>query len=884
MLIFFLQKVYMSKTNSFQEQLKSNLELFLETQLKGYNQDDLLKIDLHCHDYNSKIPDETLGRILGVPETWLQSKDLIQRLEKSGCDTFTITNHNNATSCWQLQEEGFDILTGTEFSVTVPDFKVGIHILTYGFTKEDEVKLNKLRYNVYEFLKYTHQKNIPTVWAHPLYHYAVGKQPSFDFFSKMALIFERFEVLNGQRDTWQNMLVKEWITNLTPEQLKKDAERFDIDVNLYTQNPFKKTLTGGSDDHMGIFAGHTGSYLYVPNLQERLKTSSKSYLALEAIREHRIIPYGGHQNIEKLTIAFLDYIFQVAINFEKPDLIRMVLHKGNTQDKLIAVLLSNLFTELKHHKTTMKFIKLFHKVFVGKSPNKLTKLAVKKTFKPIFNEALNIVKAHHIEPAEMTSNFYRSINDINDKLNGIFFKRLQKKIDKTSNEITIENFNFENMIERLEFSPNLRDHIEKKQKKKVSTFLDGLSFPFLSSTLIFGTNFLSSKVLYNNRELLNEFSDELGVLKHPKRMLWLTDTFEDKNGVSKALQEMHTEIKRLNLPIDLLVCSDTLKADEHLIVIKPELEIEIPNYKGQSLRIPNINKIHKLFLQNNYDRIMSSTEGVMGFISIILKNAFTVPAYFYIHTDWIMFARKNIGMDQHQADKVRRLLRVFYKNFDKLFVLNNDHKKWLASNEMEYDNAKIYKTGHWVSKNFTPVKTDKEAVFNISSNQKVLLYVGRLSKEKGVMDIVSIYHKVAKEVDKVQVVFVGTGPAEGQLKQELSEALFLGWVDSTELPAIYSASDMLVLPSNFDTFGLVVLEALSCGLPVGAYKAKGPKDIIEHKKCGYVASNANGLSKFIIQYFENPSLKDSFKRNALKRASEYSKDEIMGQLIKDLNL
>ncbi|HHB77749.1 MAG TPA: glycosyltransferase family 1 protein [Saprospiraceae bacterium] len=874
----------MSKTNSFQEQLKSGLELFLESQIEGYRQDDLLKIDLHCHDYNSKIPDETLGRILGVPETWLKSKDLIRTLGKSGCDTFTITNHNNATSCWQLQEEGYDILVGTEFSVTVPDFKVGIHVLAYGFSKEDEAKLNKLRYNVYEFLKYANQKNIPTVWAHPLYHYTVGKQPSFDFFSKMALIFERFEVLNGQRDTWQNMLVKEWITNLTPEKLEKDAKLFNVDVSLYTRHPYKKSLTGGSDDHMGIFAGHTGSYLYVPNLQERLKTSSRSSLALEAIREHRIIPYGGHQNIEKLTIAFLDYIFQVAINFKRPDLIRMVLHKGTTQDKLVAVLISNLFTELKHHKTTMKFIKLFHKVFVGKSPSKLTKLVVKKTYKPIFEEALNIVKSHHLEPAEMTSNFYNTINNINDKLNGIFFKRLQKKIDKSYDEKKLEYFNFEKMIERLEFSPNLRDHIDKKQKKKISSFLDGLSFPFLSSTLIFGTNLLSSKVLYNTRNLLNEFSEELGVLKHPKRMLWLTDTFEDKNGVSKVLQEMHTEIKRLNLPIDLLVCSDTLKSDEHLIVIKPELEIKIPNYQEQPLRIPNINKIHKLFIENNYDRIMCSTEGVMGVISIVLKNAFTVPAYFYLHTDWMMFARKKMGMDQHQADKVRRILRVFYKNFDKIFVLNNDHKKWLASYEMEYDQAKIFKTGHWVSKNFIPVKSDKETIFNLPNDCKVLLYVGRLSKEKGVMDIVSIYRKVVKEIDQVRMVFVGTGSAEESLRKELPEALFLGWVDSTKLPAIYSAADMLLLPSKFDTFGLVVLEALSCGLPVAAYKAKGPKDIIEHEKCGYLSAHASGLSRFIIQYFENPNLKSSFRQNALKQASAYSKNVIMGQLIKDLDL
>ena len=180
----------LNKTH-FQEELRENLDKYLSLQQDIFPQKDILKIDLHCHDYNSNVPDELIGRMLRVPETWFPSERLLARLEKNNCNALTITNHNNARSCYMLQDKGIDILTAAEFSCWIPDFEIGIHVLTYGFTSEQEVQLDKLRKNLYLFLQYTRKHNIPTFWAHPLYHYAVKKMPPKDFFDKMLLIFER---------------------------------------------------------------------------------------------------------------------------------------------------------------------------------------------------------------------------------------------------------------------------------------------------------------------------------------------------------------------------------------------------------------------------------------------------------------------------------------------------------------------------------------------------------------------------------------------------------------------------------------------------------------------------------------------------------------------
>ncbi|NVN94134.1 MAG: glycosyltransferase [Bacteroidetes bacterium] len=881
---------------SFQKELINELENFQTKQYSKYPLDDTLRIDLHCHDYNSDVPDELLGRILNLPETWLKSETLIKTLKQNHCTAYTITNHNNARSCFEMQDKGFDILTAAEFSCTVPDFKIGIHVLTYGFNSQQEKMLNKLRNNVYAFQDYALENDIPTIWAHPLYHYNSSGIPNLDFFNKMALVFERFEVLNGQRDTWQNMLVKVWLESLTPERIDQLSVETGIAANRYCKDPYKKSMSGGSDSHMGFFSGLTGTLLYVPQLNEKLRDFKPSELALQAIKDGNMAPYGSHHNSEKLTVAFLDYVFQIALNRNDPGLLRILLHKGTSQDKLIALLVSNGFAELRRHKVTMNFIELFHNCFQGKAPSITKKILVPKVYKPIFKEALSIAETTKNDPENIVEIYKKSVFSISDKLNTILFKRLIKKIDKFQLQGNFKDFDLNNLMDKFELPSEFRAYIDKESKyfKKdksnrmsnpnLSDFMDGLSFPFLASALILAANYTSSKVLYNVRPLLHTFSEKIGKLEHPKRMLWLTDTFDDNNGVSMVLQSMLHEIKQRDLPIDILVCSDKLISEEHFIVIKPLAEFTLPMYKEQPIRVPNYLEIHKLFHENEYDRIICSTEGLMGLAAIYLKNAYSVKASFYIHTDWITFAKKVLNIDRNNLNRFTRLLRMYYNAFDNLFVLNTDQQKWLTSPKMGFDASSVFMTAHWVEDIFIPKKAAKKKLFNIEHQEPVLLFAGRLSKEKGVMELPEIYQKIKTEIHDLKIVIAGNGPAENELRKALPEAIFLGWMEHDKLPNIYSSADLLILPSKFDTFSCVVLESLSCGLPVIAYNIKGPKDIIEDNKNGFLVSNTEEMAKNIIYYFNDISIQKSFKKAAIERSKNYNKSTILDQFLKDVEL
>ncbi len=886
---------YQELNGTFQQELRKELDAFLSQQKNKFPENEVLTIDLHCHDHNSDVPDELLGRILHLPETWLKTKKLLKTLQANGCNALTITNHNNARSCYELQKKGIDVLTAAEFSCTVPDFNIGIHVLTYGFNEEQEKSLNKLRKNLYNFLEFAKQNNIPTIWAHPLYYYSRDGIPPMDFFHKMALVFERFEVLNGQRDTWQNMLVKEWIERLTPELINEHALKYKIDPRKYCHDPYKKSFSGGSDSHMGIFSGLTGTRLYIPDLQKRIAKEKTSDLALEAIRNGNLAPFGAHHNTEKLTIAFLDYVFQVAMNMKDPGLMRILLHKGNTQDKTIALLVSNAFREIQHHKVTMNFVELFHNCFMGKIPSKSKRWMVPKVYKPIFDEAQSIAEIKKSGSDDMVNLFSRSIDSMSKHLNAILHKRLAEKLKNAKAKKKLEEFDLNNFMETFELPSEIRTYIDNKDKSifkskrnfmvpNVPKFLDGLSFPFLASGLILAANYTSARVLYNNRPLLETFSSNIGKLKHPKRALWLTDTFEDNNGVSIVLKAMHEEIKQQNLPIDILVCSSTLPPDDHLVVLKPLEEYTLPFYKQQTFRIPNFQDIHTLFQEGEYDRLICSSEGPMGIAAIYLKNAYSVKAHFYIHTDWLVFARKVLQLDHSNISRLRRLLRAYYHNFDKLFVLNTDQQKWLTSKSMGFSSESVSLTAHWVDEIFKKKYLSKNEVFSVENNTQILLFAGRVSYEKGVMELPPILEKIKKEVPDVQLVIAGSGPAEEELKEALPDAIFMGWVAHDELPYVYSAADLLILPSKFDTFSCVVLESLSCGLPVIAYKTKGPKDIIQNGNSGFLVNTKKEMVNAAISYFKEGENQKMVKSATIKRAKEFSKNDIVNKLLVDLEL
>ncbi|MCJ1961941.1 glycosyltransferase family 4 protein [Novosphingobium mangrovi (ex Hu et al. 2023)] len=107
----------------------------------------------------------------------------------------------------------------------------------------------------------------------------------------------------------------------------------------------------------------------------------------------------------------------------------------------------------------------------------------------------------------------------------------------------------------------------------------------------------------------------------------------------------------------------------------------------------------------------------------------------------------------------------------------------------------------------------------------ILLNVGRVAPEKNLEAFLDADIPGSK-------VVVGDGPALESLKRRYPEAHFLGPMRGEELASAYRAADCFVFPSRTDTFGLVVIEALACGVPVAGYPVTGPIDILGEDGCG----------------------------------------------------
>jgi glycosyltransferase involved in cell wall biosynthesis len=126
--------------------------------------------------------------------------------------------------------------------------------------------------------------------------------------------------------------------------------------------------------------------------------------------------------------------------------------------------------------------------------------------------------------------------------------------------------------------------------------------------------------------------------------------------------------------------------------------------------------------------------------------------------------------------------------------------------------------------NLKPTKT------RTANRDITLLSVGRISKEKGLDDLVPLQWEF-------DIIVVGDGPYREELQSKMRNAQFVGYKSGSELADYYQQADVFVFPSRSDTFGLVMIEAMSVGTPVAAYPVRGPLDVIEPNVTGTMDDN-----------------------------------------------
>jgi glycosyltransferase involved in cell wall biosynthesis len=116
-------------------------------------------------------------------------------------------------------------------------------------------------------------------------------------------------------------------------------------------------------------------------------------------------------------------------------------------------------------------------------------------------------------------------------------------------------------------------------------------------------------------------------------------------------------------------------------------------------------------------------------------------------------------------------------------------------------------------------------VNRLNTEPPIFLYVGRVAVEKNIEAFLQLDLPGSKWV-------AGDGPAMATLRAKYPEVNYLGVLNQHELAEVYASASVFVFPSKTDTFGLVLLEAMACGLPVAAYPVTGPIDVLGNSTAG----------------------------------------------------
>ncbi len=138
----------------------------------------------------------------------------------------------------------------------------------------------------------------------------------------------------------------------------------------------------------------------------------------------------------------------------------------------------------------------------------------------------------------------------------------------------------------------------------------------------------------------------------------------------------------------------------------------------------------------------------------------------------------------------------------------------------------------------------------------IFVYVGRLAVEKNIEAFLALDLPGEKWV-------AGEGPLEGALRAQYPNVRWIGVLPQDQLAEVYSRADVFVFPSLTDTFGLVMVEAMACGLPVAAYPVAGPIDVVGKSGAGVLAED---LRSACLACLEIP------RSSALERAAQFSWD------------
>jgi glycosyltransferase involved in cell wall biosynthesis len=290
------------------------------------------------------------------------------------------------------------------------------------------------------------------------------------------------------------------------------------------------------------------------------------------------------------------------------------------------------------------------------------------------------------------------------------------------------------------------------------------------------------------------------------KILVATDAWHPQvNGVVRTLSHVAREASALGVKLELL-SPDQFRT------------LPIPSYPEIRLALAGVRSVERRLEQTQPNAIHIATEGPLGHTlrKICLRRGWPFTTSF--HTRFPDYLAERLPLPECWTKEITwTWLRRFHAPGAAVLAATPTLSSELKTRG--FKNVKLWPRG--VDADLFCPRSQSD----LRLSRPIFLTVGRLAVEKNLEAFLKL------DLPGTKVV-VGDGPARNALTRKFPDAVFLGPMHGQALAEIYSTADVFVFPSRTDTFGLVLLEALASGVPVAAFPATAPRDVIGEAPVG----------------------------------------------------
>ncbi len=738
------------------------------------------RCDVHVHSRHSDRPSEWYLDRIGAPESFTEPLEIYRLAKARGMDFVTISDHDSIAGALDIAHLPGTFLASEE-TVTFPEDGCDLHILVLGVTEAQHRELQRLKRNLYDFRAFARNEGIVHVVAHPLFR--VNDRLNLDHIEKILVLFRLFEGINGTRDPRATTLFDAVLSATTPALLDELAERHRLTGDFDPTKPPRYATTGGSDDHGGIYVATTWT-------ETAFAGSAKEFLA--QIGSGCCRPGGETGSSLKLARSFQtlahDYYRAKVLggsrwkNDPLADLLRRIaggeLDPANPEGSALG-------------RTMRKFMAFA-------PPAQL--LRSELLARPALDTGLDSAGAREAERRTFESAC-----------------RLGQRAAARTLESVVSELERGDLLSALPALSDLAPVVVA-----LSPYVAAFRFQHKDEPL--------------HRLVARRFPAAAHLLEKSPRLAWATDTLNDVNGVSRTVTSAATLARKRSLPLTVLACESRRPAADFVCEnFAPIWETPVPCYEELTLRVPPAIELIEHCERENYGRILISTPGPVGLAALAAAKLLGVPASGIYHTDFPRYVAA-LGGDGRLEDLARSYIRWFYRQMDEVLVSSATYAEELVAMGVERERMRDLPRGVDLDL-FSPDKRQAGLFAGRGLPPgPVLLYVGRLSREKNLAALLHAFRALRERGFQAGLAIVGDGPERRALEMRWGapDVAFTGYLAGEELATAYASADLFVFPSRTDTFGNAVLEAMASGLPAIVAREGGPAEQIRHGETGLV--------------------------------------------------